>query len=90
MNVLKLIFIPYMGLGVFTAVAIQAARSGRLAWHPAFADFAILAAVHLLLFGGGFFLAARSNQQHPKLSPSGLSVGLVLAYAAGLVFPFCV
>ena len=90
MTVLKLILVPYFCLGMFTAGAIHAAYSKRLAWHPGFKLFAILAAIHLLLIGASFFLTSESNRKGTRLSPAGMVIGLALAYFAGVLLPFLV
>jgi hypothetical protein len=80
-NILKLILIPYFGLGGFTAVAF----SSRSAWHPGVTGIAVLAAFHVLLLGFSFLLTAKSKQNGITLSPGALSIGFALAYVAGLL-----
>jgi hypothetical protein len=78
-NILKPILIPYLGLGMFMAVAC----SKKSAWHPGLSGFLVLGAIHVLLIGGAYFLAANSKRNGTVLSPGGLAIGLGLAYCAG-------
>ena len=78
-NILKLILMPYLGLGMFTAVAC----SKKSAWHPGLNGSLILVAIHLLLIGAAYFLAVNSKQSGAELSSGGLAIGLGLAYCAG-------
>jgi len=80
-NILKLIFVPYFGLGGFTGVAF----SSRSAWHPGVTGIAVLGAFHLLLLGCSFHLTTKSKQNGITLSRSALGVGFALAYVAGLL-----
>jgi hypothetical protein len=80
-NILKLILLPYFGLGMFMGIAC----SSRSAWHPGLNGFLILGAIHVLLVGSAFFLAVNSKRNGTRLSPPGLAIGLGLAYVAGLL-----
>jgi hypothetical protein len=84
-NILKLVLLPYFGLGMFMAVAC----SSHSAWHPGLNGFLILGAVHVVLIGSAYFLAINSKRNGTRLSPVGLAIGLGLAYFAGfLIFLF--
>jgi hypothetical protein len=86
MQILKLIFLPYFGLGLFTGVVVVVARSGQTPLTPKV--FVILALIHVLLLGFGHLLAVKSKtdrQLQFGLSAAGLRVGLVLAYLAGFL-----
>jgi hypothetical protein len=80
-SLLKLIFLPYFGLGMFMAVAC----SSHSAWHPGLNGFLILGAVHVVLIGSAYFLAVNSKRNGTRLSPAGLAIGLGLAYVGGLL-----
>ena len=79
-NVLKFTLLFPFGLGMAMAVAC----SSRSAWHPGLSGFAVLGAVHILLFAGAFFLV-KAKENGAGISPSGLGAGFVLAYVAGFV-----
>lgn len=84
-NLLKLILIPYFGLGMFMAVAC----SKRSAWHPSVNEKLILGAAHVALICAAYFLSKKSNLNGTKLSPLGLAIGFGLTYCAGfLIFYF--
>ena len=89
MKFLKLIFLPYLGLGLFTGVVITSARSGRPSTPK---ELAILAGVHVVLLAFGLLLAAKSKTADGRLrfglSPAGWCVGLALTYIVGLVMAF--
>ena len=77
MNILKLIFIPYFGLGGFTGVAFLR--------HSGMTEIAVLVAIHILLLGFSFLLTAKSRENGIKLSPGALNIGFALAYVTGLL-----
>jgi hypothetical protein len=80
-NVLKFMLFPYFALGMVMAVAC----SSHSAWHPGLSGFAVLGAIHILLIVVAFFLAANAQNNGARLSSSGLGIGFVLSYIAGLV-----
>jgi hypothetical protein len=89
MKLLRLIFLPYIGLGLFTGVTITVSRSGRPSSPK---EVAILAGIHVLLIGGAVALAATSKTRDGKfrfgLSPAGWGIGLALTYVVGFVMAF--
>lgn len=92
MRILKLIFLPFIGLGFYTGSAIVAARTGRFPWHPSAKEFGVIAIIHVVLFGLGILLAANSKTKDGGfrfgLSPSGWHVGFVLTYVTGLLLGY--
>lgn len=92
MQILKLIFLPFVGLGLFTGMMILEARTDRFPRHPGAKDFTILATIHILIFGIGFLLASKSKPKAGSyrfgLSPGGWYVGFTLTYIAGLMIGY--
>jgi hypothetical protein len=78
-NILKLIFIPYFGLGGFTGVAFLR--------HLGVTGIAVLGAFHVLLLGFAYLLTAKSKENGITLSPGALRIGFALAYVTGLQIP---
>jgi len=92
MQYLKLLFLPFMGLGFVTGATFVAAHSNRIPTHPDAHTWLTIAACHLLFFGIGFVLANRSKPTDGRyrfgLSPGGWYIGFILTYVAGLPIGF--
>jgi hypothetical protein len=88
MDLLTLLFFPYLGLGLFTGLAVTTAHTSH---SFGLKGYAILGALHVLLAAGGVVLAVTSktaNSSRNKLSPGGWMIGLTLAYIVGFVTAF--